>query len=853
MEAEGAARRLAAILFADIVGYGALMAEDEERGLRVRERIVDVVRALVAEHGGSLAEVGVDETVSTFPTALGAVSCAVAIQERLRGDSILVVRVGVHHGDLGTPESEKDATYLAAAIALTAAPGGIRVSAAAFGELRGRLKIGFTDLGPVPLARFPEPVHLYAIHVGGEREKPAPIATPQRRLAAILEADVVSYSRLMATQEDSTVRTVTRYRSVFVDHVRQHGGRIIDTSGDGVLAEFGSALQAVRCAVAVQENLRERNAALPAASAVRFRIGIDVGDVRVEGDRIYGSGVNVAARLEALAPPGGLCISAPVHEQVRYHLDRSFEDLGERKLTNIPHPVHAYALALDGTGPPSRRVSARRRAVIAAALGALLLAALGWWAFRNPVTASANPIRSLAVLPLENLSGDPAQEYFADGMTEELIGELAKLGALRVISRTSVMQYKRERKPLPKIAQELNVDGIIEGTVTRADDRVRITAQLIDARNDQHLWSERYDRALTDVLALQSEIARAVAEQVRVELTPEEQAALAVSRSVDRRAYDAYLRGLEARGSGVSFVVTLWAPAAIEHFERAVEIDPGFAEAWAALAFAREWLAANPFDARDRALYAKARDAAQRALDLDDSLGAAHAALGGVLFNQAWDFEAGRAATERAVKVSPSDPIALNAYAWYLIVVAGRTDEALGVMESLQRVAPFDRFFRGIRVRNFTWAHQYGRALEELERVRELDPGFADLEVMVSYFHLDRLEEAHRAHVAMYQRCGPTCDWMREAIERGWSKGRWNGSIHALAEAASRREGYSPLLVAYWYSLIEDAEEAFVWLERGYRERDPLMVHLKHPAAFDPLRSDPRYADLIRRIGLPGS
>lgn len=358
MASEAAERRLTAILVTDIVGIGALLAQDVERGMRVRERIVEIVRARVAEHGGSLMEIGVDETRSTFPTALGAVSCAVALQERLRGESLLVVRMGVHQADLDTVESEKEAAGVPAAIAATAAPGGIRVSGGAFDQLRGRLAIGFTDLGLLSLPRVTEPVHLYAIHVAGERDKPAPIATPQRRLAAILEADVVSYSRLMATHEDSTVRTVTRYRGVFVDQVRRHGGRVIDTSGDGVLAEFGSTLEAVRCAVAVQEELRERNAALPPASAVRFRIGIDMGDVRVEGERIYGSGVNVAARLESLAPPGGLCISASAHEQVRYQIDRAFEDLGERRLKNIPHLVRAYALALDGSAPRPRRLFA---------------------------------------------------------------------------------------------------------------------------------------------------------------------------------------------------------------------------------------------------------------------------------------------------------------------------------------------------------------------------------------------------------------------------------------------------------------------------------------------------------------
>jgi tetratricopeptide (TPR) repeat protein len=296
----------------------------------------------------------------------------------------------------------------------------------------------------------------------------------------------------------------------------------------------------------------------------------------------------------------------------------------------------------------------------------------------------------------------------------------------------------------------------------------------------------------------------------------------------------------------------VWAPRAIEEFERAVELDPNFADAYAALADAHNWLAIDPFDTRNRREYPKAREAAQRALELDDRLGAAHSVLGSVLLHHEWDFEAARRAGERGAQVSPSDPTVLQGYAYYLLTVE-RTEEALGVMEQLQRVTPFDQFYRGLRVRNLGWARQYERALEELARVRELDPDYAGLEVMAAYAGLGRLEEAHLAHVAFYERSGPPCDWMREALERGWGEGGWNASIRTLAEAAREREGYSPLLVAAWYSSIGETDEAFDWLERGYREHDPAMFLLKVLPAFDPLHSDPRWDDLLRRMGFPES
>jgi TolB-like protein len=451
-------------------------------------------------------------------------------------------------------------------------------------------------------------------------------------------------------------------------------------------------------------------------------------------------------------------------------------------------------------------------------------------------------------LPLENLSGDPGQEYFADGMTEALIGDLAKLGSLSVISRTSVMRYKQTDKSLPEIARDLSVDGIIEGTVMRAGDRVRITAQLIDARSDRHLWNERYDRELSDVLALQADVARAVAEQIRLELTAEEQAALTPARAVDPQAYDAYLRGVQLRGP--HRLVRVWGPLAIEQFQRAAELDPQFAEAWAELARTRGTLGIAGRNLRYRGQLPNAHKAVQKALEIDDRLGGAHQVLAAVRFWYEWDFVGARRAYERALQLSPSDPGVLNGYAWYLLVV-GQSEKALDVSERFLRVAPFDLFWRGQRVGHFYFARQYGRALEEFDRIRELDPNFVEGSVWYSYLALDRFEDAYRAYVAFDERCDAACDWSREALERGWAEGGWEGSLRAWLRAATEIEGHSPFFIALRCALVGDTDEAFTWLERGYRERDPQMIILKAHPAFDPLRSDPRFDDLLRRIGFP--
>jgi adenylate cyclase len=326
----------------------------------------------------------------------------------------------------------------------------------------------------------------------------------EHRLAAILSADVAGYSRLMAEDEDATVRTLTVYREQIGALLREHRGRATDFSGDNFLAEFPTALSAVRCAMEIQRVLSARNASLPADRQMKFRIGAHLGDIRIEQDRIYGDGVNVAARLEGFAEPGGICISGAVHEQVASKLQLTCRDLGEQSLKNITRPVRVYRVPIDTTE-----------------------AAENERASRPAQTNGAGQIRSLAVLPFESLSGDPDHEPFADGMTEALINDLAKIRSLRVASRTSILQYKGVRRPLPAVARELRVDGVIEGTVTREGDRMRVTAQLIDGRRDHHLWAESYERYIRGVLALQSEIARTIAQQIQLELAPEEEAALA--------------------------------------------------------------------------------------------------------------------------------------------------------------------------------------------------------------------------------------------------------------------------------------------------------------------------------------
>lgn len=351
----------------------------------------------------------------------------------------------------------------------------------------------------------------------------------KRRLTAIFSADVAGYSRLMGEDEAATVSTITRYREIMAELIEQHRGRIVDSPGDNVLAEFASVVDATQCAVAVQKELQSRNTELPVARRMQFRIGINLGDVIEEGERIYGDGVNIAARLEALADPGGICISKTAFDHIESKLPLGYEYIGEQSVKNISKPVSAYRILMDARVITSGEIEKKRvmppwskKSVIAVGISIIIIfMALGIWSFylggrlTKPATGGK---ASIVVLPFTNLSDDPEQEYFSDGITEELIGALAKVRGLKVISRTSAFFYKGKNVDLRTIGEKLKVDKVLEGSVRKSGNKLRITVQLINVADDTHLWSETYDREMKDVFDIQEEISKAVVKNLKMKL-----------------------------------------------------------------------------------------------------------------------------------------------------------------------------------------------------------------------------------------------------------------------------------------------------------------------------------------------
>jgi adenylate cyclase len=513
----------------------------------------------------------------------------------------------------------------------------------------------------------------------------------ERKLAAILSADVEGYSRLMGDDEAGTVRTITEYREVVAAGVTGHGGRVVDAPGDNVLAEFASVVDAVQAAIEIQRALHARNAELPAARRMRFRIGINLGDVIVEGDRLYGDGVNIAARVQGLADGGGIVVSGAAYDQVTGKLPLRWEAMGEHAVKNIARPVRVYRARLDPAAPRAPRARGRRTVrVVAAIVVAALLGAGGWagWRWLRPSEpALALPDKpSVAVLPFLNLSQDPSQEYFSDGVTEDLITDLAKVSGLFVIARNSVFTYKGKPVKVGDVGRDLGVRYVVEGSIQRAGDRLRITAQLVDARTGFHVWAERYDRQTRDIFAVKDEVIRQIVGALAVRLTEPEKQRLARTSTAVLEAYDLVLRGHEERGR----TTPAGNAEARRLFTRAVELDPAYSVAYAGLSWThlQAWQLAWTTDPQT---LERARELAERAVSLNDTLAGGYHLLAQI---NLWrkDYDRAIADAERAIALGPNDADSFETLA-EILTWAGRAEDGVRYIRHAMRLNPRYPFY----------------------------------------------------------------------------------------------------------------------------------------------------------------
>jgi adenylate cyclase len=487
----------------------------------------------------------------------------------------------------------------------------------------------------------------------------------KRRLAAIFAADVEGYSRLMGADEVSTLDALTARREILDGLIATNGGRIANTAGDSVLAEFGSAVDAVRCAIEAQDALAKANSTLPETRQIKFRIGVHVGDVMVRAGDLFGDGVNIAARLQALARAGGLCISGVTYDQVRKILPVSFTDLGAQTVKNIEEPIRAYEVGAQGEAASS------------------LLKAVSPIGVREPLTLPDKP--SIAVLPFQNMSGDPEQEYFADGMVEEIITALSRNKQLFVIARNSSFTFKGKAIDIKQVARELGVRYVLEGSVRKSGNLIRITGQLIDAASGSHLWADRYDGALEDIFELQDQVAASVVGAIAPSVTQAEieRAKRKPTSSLD--AYDCFLRGLAAHWQFTSDATD----QAVGLYEQAILLDPQFAPAYAALAAAMTTRKAWRWSTDPAADASKAVNCAKRALGLGRQDALVMSLSANALFSNSDEVELADSLLNEAIRLDPNGALGWMWGGWTKIVL-GDHQTAIDYFQRALRLSPLD-------------------------------------------------------------------------------------------------------------------------------------------------------------------
>jgi adenylate cyclase len=592
----------------------------------------------------------------------------------------------------------------------------------------------------------------------------------KRKLTAVFSADVAGYSRLMGDDEAATVKTLEAYKQVMFSLIKQHRGRVVDSPGDNLLAEFASVVDAVQCAMAVQNEFKARNADLPENRKMQFRIGINLGDVIEEGERIYGDGVNIAARLESLADPGGICISRTAFDQIETKLPLGYEYLGDQTVKNIAKPVAAYRVLMEPRVSGAKRKADtkgvpiwQRKAVLTGAIAVLIvIISMAVWSFyfRPPPIEPASKERtvfpipgkpSIAILPFVNMSDDPQQEFFSDGLTEEIITALSKTPKLFVIARNSSFVYKGKPVNVQQVSRELGVKHVLEGSVRRSGDQVRITAQLIEAPTRTHLWSERYERSMGEIFAVQDEITLAIVRAMRVSLTSGEQARL-VGRGT--KNLEAYLKAIEANEQ--FFLMNRQGSLKAKEFAReAISLDPEYAFPHAVLANSHMLDAWMRFGESYDESMKLADDAAHKALGLDESDPYIHSTLTNLHVMQR-RYDEAVASAERALALGPGAARSQSSMGTALLFSC-RFHEAIPFFEESVRLDPYppSPLFR-LLGSAYSAVGRHDEALKAYEKALRVNPNdiFAHLSLAGSYAELGKDEEA-RAEVREVLRLHP--------------------------------------------------------------------------------------------------
>ena len=700
--------------------------------------------------------------------------------------------------------------------------------------------------------------------------------TEERKLAAIMFTDMVGYSALAQRDDKVALELLEEHRRLLREIFPRFHGTEIKTIGDAFLVEFSSALEAAQCAIEIQRTLAKRNHDVTSDRRIELKIGIHIGDVvHREGD-VYGDGVNIASRIEALAGAGGICVSMDVERQIRNALEARFEKFGTADLKNIKLPMDLFRIVLPwekGAEPSAVPASKKKSPVLVPAAVLAILALLAGWLWMQRSTksqqsavvhavpaapANAPDQKSVAVLPFVNLSDDKGSEYFSDGVSEELLTVLQKIPGMHVAARTSAFSFKGKNATAQEIGQKLGVAYLVDGSVRKSGDAVRIAARLARADTGEELWSENFTRNLKDVFAVQSELAETIVAQVRGQLTgsaagsadkekiqAEVQAAeKGGTKNVD--AHQLYLQGrfYENRHSDKS---TREALAAYQH---AVELDPRFARAWAGVARTHTWIAGFATEGGQKAFdahLASARDAVARALAIEPDLPDALYARAWIETNFDFNWSAATQTVSKAMALAPADPNVLIAAA-NLETALGNTDRAIEIYGKAVELDPVNAQSRSFLAFGLANTKRFADARAEYARVIELNSSapWAHAGLGLGYLLENKFEEAATAAQA------DAGDWARLLIVScaRWAQKRVQDSDAALADLTKNDAETAAFQIAEAYAYRGDKDRAFEWLERARRQRDPGLGNLRKDPLLENLYGDPRWVAFLHTMGL---
>ena len=681
-----------------------------------------------------------------------------------------------------------------------------------------------------------------------------------RRLTTIMFTDMVGYSAASQRNEALALELLQEHRTLLRAVFVKHGGREIEAIGDGFFVEFPSALAGARCAVEIQRSLRERNATAPQERTILVRVGLHLGDVVVRDKHVHGDGVNITARIQPLAAPGGICLSEDVARQIQNKIEMPLRRLGRAELKNIRMPVDIYRLVLPWEKarlPGAERLafSLRRREVRRTLLGAGALALAGGltgtWMWRRTHTPAGPINRRLAVLPFVNLGAGADNEYFADGMTEELISRLSRVGGLEVIARTSVVAYKGTQKRVDEIAAELDVGTVLEGSVRKAGEQVRVTAQLIDATNQAHLWSQDYDRELRDIFAVQREIAQHVADALARRLGVSTAAHDQAGGTSNLGAYNAYLQGRFHYNKGDMEGLH----KAVEYYEQAIGQDPSYAVAYAALAEVLEQIAGFEVDS---AKFPKARAAALKALEVDPSVAEAHTALGVVQTFYEWDWSGGRASFGRALALNPNSAVTHNWYGWYLLFQR-EWDEAIAELRRAVELDPVSIIMNNDLALGFQLAGRWDDSIAQAQRTDALDPGSLWALNALAWGHVGKGD--YQRALLLFQKQADLAGrdvFTLSGLATSYAfAGDTQQALRLLDEMKAKFEskpGVSyQMQVVYWALASRDERylaDVYRWLDKAYEERLFHLVNTSSRWYDERYHSDPRWIAFRKKLGL---